>query len=134
MPITINQWFAYLSTDKAELQIKDMKSVVRGGKKNADIGTYILQTCRIVRSQPPESHMPNTINQCVAYLAALSTYKAELHIKAKKWVVRGSKKLQTLELTSCSHVGLSLIATRNSHAKHNQSVVRIPEVRKRDMG
>ena len=42
MPNTINQLVAYLSTDKAELHIKDMKWVVRGGKKIANIGTYAL--------------------------------------------------------------------------------------------
>ena len=37
--------------------------------------------------------------------------------------------LQSVVMSDCS-----LIATRNSHAKHNQSVGRIPEVRERDMG
>jgi len=45
-----NQTTLYvLSTDKAELHIKGMKWVVRGGKKIANIGTYALQSCRIVR-------------------------------------------------------------------------------------
>ena len=36
-----NQTTLYaLSTDKAELHIKDMKWVVRGGKINANIATY----------------------------------------------------------------------------------------------
>ena len=38
-----NQTTLYaLNTDKAELHIKDMKWVVRGGKKIVNIGTYIL--------------------------------------------------------------------------------------------
>jgi len=35
--------------------------------------------------------------------------------------------LQILELTPCSHVVYSLIATRNLHAQNNQLVGRIPE-------
>ena len=37
--------------------------------------------------------------------------------------------LQAVVMSDCS-----LIATRNSHAKHKKSVGRIPEVRKRDLG
>ena len=36
--------------------------------------------------------MPNTINQWVAYLAALNTDKRRVEIKIMKWVVRGGKK------------------------------------------
>ena len=57
----------------------------------------------------------------------LSTDKAELHIKDMKWVVRGGQKnckywnLRPVVMSDCS-----FIATRNSHAKHNKSVGRIP--------
>jgi len=70
--------------------------------------------------------MPNTRNQWVAYLAALNTNKSELHIKDMKSVVREGPKnrkywnLQSVVMSECS-----LIATRNSHAKHKKSVGRI---------
>ena len=60
-------------------------------------------------------------------LAALSTDKAELHIKDMKSVVTGGQKnckywnLHAVVMSDCS-----FIATRNSHAKHNKSVGSIP--------
>ena len=42
MPNTINQWVAYLRYDKEDLHTIDMKWVVRGGQKIANIGTYRL--------------------------------------------------------------------------------------------
>ena len=42
--------------------------------------------------------------------------------------------MQILELTACSHVGLSFIEARNSHAEHKKSVGRIHEVRETGMG
>jgi len=45
----INQWIAYLSTDKQELHDKATKWKVRWGYFFANIGTYMLLSCRIVR-------------------------------------------------------------------------------------
>ena len=64
-------------------------------------------------------------NQTTLY--ALSTDKAELHIKDMKSVVRGGQKnckywnLRPVDMSDCS-----FIATRNLHAKHKKSVGRIP--------
>ena len=66
-------------------------------------------------------------NQTTLY--ALSTDKEDLHIKDMKSVVRGGQKnckycnLHPVVMSDCS-----LIATRNSHAKHNKLVGRIPRV------
>ena len=59
----------------------------------------------------------NTSRTCQKIIKPLSlrwaTTKEELHIKGMKWVAKGVKKLQRLELTRCSHVGLFV----DSHPK-----------------
>jgi len=71
---------------------------------------HLHKHTRWIKGQKYIKNMPEN-NQKTLY--ALSTDKTELHIKSMKWVVRGGKKLQTLELTICSNVGLFV----DSHPK-----------------
>ena len=85
---------------------------------------HLHKHTRKIKGQKYIKNMPEN-NQTTLY--ARNTDKAELHIKDMKSVVRGGQKnceywnLHPVVMSDCS-----FIATRNSHAKHNKSVGRIP--------
>ena len=86
----------------------------------------------------PKFICQNTINQLVAYLAALSTDRRRIgHQSHTMSSERRPNQCKYWNLHAVVMSECSLIATRNSHAKHNKSVHRIPrgaEVRETEMG
>ena len=124
MPNTINQWVAYLSTDKAELHIKDMKSVVRGGPKKCKI--LELTRCShvglFVDGHPKFTCQTQYISGSHTWAPTNKSCASKVKISSE----RRQKKCKYWNLHAVVMSDCSLIATRNSHAKHNQSVGRIP--------
>ena len=114
MPNTINQWVAYLSNDKAELNIQDIKSVVRGGPKNRkywNLHAVVMSDCSLIATQ--NSHAKNNISVVRIPRGAEHRQSRVAHQRHDISSERRSKKFKILELTACSHVGLFV----HSHPK-----------------
>jgi len=141
MPNTRNQWVAYLaalSTDKTELHIKDMKSVVRGGQKNCkywNLHPVVMSDCSLIATQKSHAKHKKSVRRIPR--GAEHRQNRVAHQRHEMDSERRQKKIKYWNLHPVVMSDCSLIAPRNSHAKHNKSVVRIPrgaEVCKSDMG
>ena len=93
-------------------------------------GTYDL--FRWKQSMYSKSHANK--HKLVTFLIPEHRQARVVHQRHEMSSERGQKSYKYWNLQAVVMSDCSLIATRNSHAKHNQSVVRIPEVHKRDMG
>jgi len=114
MPNTINQWVAYLSTDKQKTNTQRITNDhVSAAKSRVEIREILPPAQTHTMDERSQIH-PEYARKNQTTLNALSTDKIELHIKDMKSVVRGGhQKFQTLELTCCHHVGLFV----HSHPK-----------------
>jgi len=123
-----NQTTLYaLSAGKAELHIKDMKWVVRGGEKIANIGTYILWSCRIVHLGHPKftcqtqsisaSHISRTWARANKTFEFLSKHKWKQ--KEEKRLLK--KHLRTILMETIHEFQVTCQQTQVSHVSNTRA-------------